>query len=255
MISFVIPAHNEALLIRQTVRAVVEAVEALGEPYEIVVANDASTDETRAIAESAGARVIDVNRRQIAGTRNAGAAAATGEYLVFIDADTLLPTETLYAAWAELKNGAVAGGAEVAFEDGISPNTARFLAVWNWLSRTMRWAAGSCLYARREAFEAVGGFDERYYAGEEIFLSEQLNNKGHFAIVRPPVITSARKERTHGLAEQLAPLFYATITFGYSLRRRDGLELWYDGQRETPVDDGPAPERANRYTADRGQGL
>ena len=234
MISFVIPAHNEAQLIGPTVRAVVNAAEALGEPFEVIVANDASTDDTRAIAEADGARVIDVNRRQIAGTRNAGAAAAKGKYLVFIDADTLLPVDTLRAAWAELQRGAVAGGAEVAFEPGIGPNSARLVAVWNWLSRTMRWAAGSCLYTRREAFEAVGGFDERYYAGEELFLSERLNGKGYFPIVRPPVITSARKERTHGLAEQLSPLFYAAITFSYSLRRREGLDLWYDGQRETP---------------------
>ncbi len=236
MISFVIPAHNEALLIGQTLRAVVAAAEALGEPYEVVVANDASTDDTRAIAESAGTRVIDVNHRQIAATRNAGAAAAAGDYLLFIDADTLLPAETLQNAWAELQRGAVACGAEVVFEPGITPSTARALAVWNWLSRTMRWAAGAFIFVRREAFDAVGGFDARYYAGEEIFLSEKLGLKGVFAIVRPPVITSARKERTHGLVEQLAPIFRAALTFSYSLRRRDGLDLWYDGQREQPTD-------------------
>ena len=88
MISFIIPAYNEAEYLGDTLDAVHEAMRGIEVPYEVVVANDASTDDTAQLAASRGARVVDVAYRQIAATRNAGARAARGQYFVFIDADT-----------------------------------------------------------------------------------------------------------------------------------------------------------------------
>ena len=73
MISFVIPAHDEAAVIGRTLVAMHDAARATGEPYEVIVADDASGDGTGAIARQHGARVVAVNFRQIAATRNAGA--------------------------------------------------------------------------------------------------------------------------------------------------------------------------------------
>ena len=111
MISFVIPAHNEQALLPATLRSAFRAGEAVGGAFEVVVADDASTDRTPEIARKAEARVVSINRRQIAAARNAGAAAATGDVLVFVDADTLLPVGTLQAALRALRRGAVGGGA------------------------------------------------------------------------------------------------------------------------------------------------
>src|SRR5262245_46006339 len=127
MISFIIPAHNEEALLGRTLAAAHAAARELGRPYEIVVANDASTDRTGEIAAAQGARVVAVNRRQIAATRNAGAAAATGDILFFVDADTQVTAEAVRAAVKRLANGAVGGGAAVHFDEGPLPLYARIL--------------------------------------------------------------------------------------------------------------------------------
>ena len=63
MVPFVVPAHNEEALLGHTLAAVHSAARALGEPYEVVVADDASTDRTGEIARGHGARVVDVAHR------------------------------------------------------------------------------------------------------------------------------------------------------------------------------------------------
>src|SRR5438045_3652933 len=90
VISFIIPAHNEEALIGRTLAAIHDAAKELDEPYEIVVSNDASSDRTGEIALAHGARVVDIERRQIAAARNAGARSAAGELYFFVDADTMV---------------------------------------------------------------------------------------------------------------------------------------------------------------------
>jgi cellulose synthase/poly-beta-1,6-N-acetylglucosamine synthase-like glycosyltransferase len=88
MISFIVPAYNEELELSSTIAAIRAAAAAshATQPHEIIVVDDASADATAKIAERAGARVISINRRQIAAARNAGARAANGQYLFFVDA-------------------------------------------------------------------------------------------------------------------------------------------------------------------------
>src|SRR5688572_19307503 len=115
MISFVIPAHNEAALLGDTLRILRASADELGEPFEIIVVDDASTDATAEIARNGGARVQRIERRHIAASRNAGAKVARGELLVFVDADTHVPVETLRQALAAIRNGAVGGGSRFRF--------------------------------------------------------------------------------------------------------------------------------------------
>ena len=110
MVSFIIPAHNEEALLGRTLASVHAAARALGEPYEVVVADDASTDRTGAVAREQGARVVAVNRRQIAAARNAGARAAAGGLLVFVDADTVVTPRVVRAAARALSRGRSAAG-------------------------------------------------------------------------------------------------------------------------------------------------
>ena len=114
MLSFVIPAYNEEKYLAPTLASIHAAARAVGEPYEIVVANDNSNDGTVQVAEAGGARVVTVHKRQIAGTRNEGAKAARGEWLVFVDADTQV-TQAVLRGVVDAAIGGVTAAACFAF--------------------------------------------------------------------------------------------------------------------------------------------
>ena len=80
MISFIVPAYNEEHELSDTLTAIREAASGATQPYKVIVVDDASTDATPKLASDAGAKVIPINRRQIAASRNAGARAAQGDY-------------------------------------------------------------------------------------------------------------------------------------------------------------------------------
>jgi glycosyltransferase involved in cell wall biosynthesis len=230
MISFVVPAYNEEKYLGATLESIHAAARAVGEPYEIVVADDASTDRTAEIAAAEGARVEHVENRQIAKTRNSGAKVATGEYLIFVDADTRIDAAVVRAALAALRSGAVGGGAGVRIDEAprwAHIATAMLLTVFRWL----RLAAGCFVYCTREAFDAVGGFDETYFGAEELVISRALGRVGRFVVLREAVLTSGRK--MHGRSAW--QIF--KITFGLALRgpagvrRREGMDFWYQDRR------------------------
>ena len=227
MISFILPAHNEAELIGRTLSALNRAARALGEPYEVIVADDASTDRTGEIAIGLGARMTAVNHRQIAATRNAGARAAAGDPLFFVDADTLVNARVLQAALRCLRGGAVGGGCVIRI-DGSLPLYARVLAGLLSLLQPIVGLPGGCfLFCTRRAYFAAGGFDETLYAAEEDAFSRRLMRRGRFVILRETVVTSGRKLRTHTGLDLLRIGARLALAGPGSLRRREGLELWY----------------------------
>ncbi|HEX8523116.1 MAG TPA: glycosyltransferase [Tepidisphaeraceae bacterium] len=233
MLSIIVPAHNEEAALPATLDALTRAAASHGEEYEIVVVDDDSTDRTAAVALQHGARVHPVKLRQISAVRNAGAQAAQGEYLVFVDADTIVPETTLAEALAALKGGAVGGGAPVKF-DARTPLWAT-PAVWilslGWF-RVIRWAAGCFVFARRDTFNEIGGFDENYFFGEEMYISIALKRHGRFTIVRTPVITSARKFRSYGLLQSVMSL--ARLLRKGPRATREHAPWWYEARREPP---------------------
>jgi glycosyltransferase involved in cell wall biosynthesis len=231
MLSFIVPAYNEEKCLPATLESIHAAARAVGVDYEIVVANDGSTDATAALAERAGARVVTVQNRQIAKTRNDGARAARGDRLVFVDADTRVDQAVVGAALAALDAGAVGGGAGARF-DGEAPRYAhRMMAFVLGMMRLMNLAAGCFLYCRRDAFEAAGGWDERHFAGEEIMLSFALRKRGRFVMLREAVLTSPRKFTSRSFGETL---WISVKLLGQGLRgarRRESTQFWYDGKR------------------------
>ena len=90
MISFIVPAHNEQAGLGKTLQAIHDSARVVGQPYEIIVVDDASTDATAEIAREHNATVVPVNHRQIAATRNSGGRAANGDRFFFVDADTII---------------------------------------------------------------------------------------------------------------------------------------------------------------------
>jgi glycosyltransferase involved in cell wall biosynthesis len=244
MISFIIPAHNEERLIGRTLAAIHEAAGGLGVDYEIVVADDASTDASANIAASHGANVVSVDYRQISRTRNAGAKAAKGDILMFVDADTIVNGDAVRAAIDAIHNGAVGGGCVVQF-DGTIPLYARLTLPILILSfRILKLAAGCFIFCRRNAFERVGGFSEEIYASEEVWLSRALAREGQFVILRESVTTSGRKVRTHSVWEVIGVGLRAMMFWRRPLKQRSGLELWYGPRRADPEDEAGSPDDA-----------
>jgi glycosyltransferase involved in cell wall biosynthesis len=230
-VSFVVPAYNEERALPRTLAAIHDAMRGIGRAYEVVVADDASTDATAAIAAAGNARVVPVRFRQIARTRNAGARAASADILVFVDADTRVNEVVLRAALAELEAGAVGGGATPVFEAG-APRWAHLVmrTVVGTMS-VMRLAAGCFVFVRRGPFEAVGGFDERHFAGEEVMLSLALQHHGRFVILRERLETSARKFIGASACETAWMSLKLAARGMRGVRRREGNEFWYDGRR------------------------
>jgi len=232
VISFIIPAHDEGREIRGTLDALRDATAALSLEHEIVVVADACNDDTAALAAACGARVLVVDHRHIAATRNSGARHATGDRLVFVDADTCVDATLLRAAMSALHDGVAGGGALVRLSGTTTPYQRIAVRVLGWVFRMTGIAPGCFIFCTREAFHSAGGFDERYFAGEDVAISRALARQGRFVILREPVSTSARKLRTFTAREHLRLLLQFTLRGRRVLHSRRHLHLWYGGRRQ-----------------------
>lgn len=231
VISFIVPAHNESQGLGATLDALHVAAQALQSPFEAIVVDDASTDNTADIARDHGARVLTVTHRHIAAARNTGARQANGDILIFVDADTLIDVRLVRAAVAAINDGAGGGGAAVRFQ-GPAPLLQKAAeSFFVWAFRATRIAPGCFVFCTRAAFDAVGGFDERYYAGEDVAISRSLARHGRFVILRQAALTSARKLRTFTLAEHLRLVLRFAFQGRRVLRSRRDLDLWYGKRR------------------------
>src|SRR6266436_3299130 len=232
MISFIVPAHNEEFELSSTLAAIRAAASGAAEPYEVIVVDDASTDATPEIAAQAGAKVIRINRRQIAAARNSGGRAAEGKYLFFVDADTRINLAHVAEAIAVLDLGYAGGSARVAM-DGFIPIWGRMLLRgFSSVYFGLNLGAGAFLFTTRRNFDVIGGFDEQYFAGEEVYFSLELKKLGRFKVLREPVVTSGRKFRMYTAKHFLRKFFGVIVRGPGGVRSRAKLSLWYDGKRE-----------------------
>ena len=232
VISFIVPAYNEEQLLGQTLASIHSAAREVGEPYEIIVADDGSTDKTSLIAQCHGAQVVSVSHRKISATRNSGASVASGDFFFFVDADTLVDKQIVQAALDAMRGGAVGGGAALKF-DGAIPRYARIvLPIIVLVFRLTGIATGCFLFCTKSAFLAVGGFDEAYFGAEEIVLSKALQRQGRFKVLRLSVTTSGRKLRTFSSHEWLSMMLRMARYGRSGIQQRQGLELWYGERRD-----------------------
>src|SRR5438128_8993165 len=232
MISFIVPAYNEELELSSTLAAIRASASGAAQPHEIIVVDDASTDATAKVAAAAGARVISINRRQIAAARNAGARAARGAYLFFVDSDTRINQRHIVEGIAALKAGYAGGSARVVM-DGFMPLWGRiFVRVFCTLYFGLNLGAGAFLFTTRRNFDAVGGFDEQYFVGEEVYFSLALRKLGRFKVLREPIVTSGRKLRMYSARYVLGRSLLIILRGPRAARSREKLEFWYNGRRE-----------------------
>ena len=207
-----------------------------GWKVELIVCDNNSTDRTAEMARSAGALVVFEPVNQIARARNRGAAAATGDWLIFVDADSR-PSAGLFEEVAEqIQSGrCVAGGATVRMDEKHWA-AELFTGLWNYSSRMGHWLAGSFIFIEAATFRELGGFNNELFAAEELDLSRRLKQRsrktgtGIVILHRHPLVTSARKLRLYTLWDHLKLLVHVLFN-RRALTRRESCTLWYDGRR------------------------
>lgn len=239
-ISIIIPAFNEERLLGESLCHIKEAMEVFVRKNwsaELIVCNNNSTDRTGEIAREAGATVVFEPENQIARARNCGAAAATGDWLIFVDADSHPSAELFDDVAATIESGrCLAGGCTVKLE-GDHRKANAVTGLWNRISRTFRWMAGSFIFCEAAAFRSVGGFSAELFAGEEIELSSRLKKlarrTGRQIVIlhRHPLVTSARKVHLYTPREHALFFLRAMVGGRRILGSRSACHTWYDGRR------------------------
>jgi glycosyltransferase involved in cell wall biosynthesis len=239
-ISVVVPAFNEEKILARALHAIGEASIAFRErgwPFELVVCDNNSTDQTAELARKAGANVVFEPINQISRARNKGGFAATGDWLIFVDADSF-PTPELFRRVADLiQTGKCAGGGCLLQMDAAMGLASVLVVLWNSVSRTMRWAAGSFVFCDAKIFRELNGFSETLFASEEIEFCRRLKKAARSAqrkvviITQERLVTSARKMHLYTRREHLWFMVKAVLLPGKVLTSREQCAPWYDGRR------------------------
>jgi rSAM/selenodomain-associated transferase 2/rSAM/selenodomain-associated transferase 1 len=206
-ISIIIPALNEADQLSPTLKTA-----AGGKPFEIIVADGGSGDETPRVAESHGATLIRTNTGR-ARQMNAGAAIARGEVLLFLHADTWLPPGYPDAVLNALRRPDSVGGAFRFAVREPFPNRWLIQAMANARSHLLRFPYGDqALFVRRWAFDKLRGFPD-FQIMEDYEFVRRLRRLGRLSILSLPALTSGRRWQRLGFLR--ATSLNKLIIFGY----------------------------------------
>jgi GT2 family glycosyltransferase len=184
--SVIVPAWNAARTIGRCLDSLLDAAR---DDTEIIVVDDGSTDATASIASGKGARVLRRDHGGPAGARNAGAAVATGTYLVFVDSDVYVHADFIDEIGRVTGDDTEAAAIQCVYSDAIHPHTTASLYNQLFQRYLMTRARSSeveeigtfAVAIRRDAFVQVGGFDASFRAPliEDIELGIRLNRAGH----------------------------------------------------------------------------
>jgi GT2 family glycosyltransferase len=207
VISVVIPARDAERELRGTLGDLAGQAGV----REVIVVDNGSSDATAEVARAAGARVVSLARPGRAAARNRGAAEAEADRIAFLDADCRPAPGWADALERCLERVPLVGG-PVAISTGDPPNASeRFDALWRFRQertiREGRWAASANLAVTREAFDAVGGFDEAYDSAEDVDFCIRAARLGleiaycEDASVTHPASTSLREVLARGLRQ------------------------------------------------------
>ena len=240
LLSVIIPAFNEERLIARCIESISTSLTRCRTSRftaEVIVVDNNSTDRTAQLAAQSGARVVFEPINQIGRARNAGAAAATGEWLLFLDADSLLNPKLLADILAMIEAGKNVGCGSTLAMDGLPWWANGIFHFWRGMSILFGWAAGALIVCRHDAFREVGGFPQDLFALEEIALSKRLKAWGQprglrFTILsKHPLETSSRKVTLYSPREIATQILRVFLQRRRTLRDKTLLSVWYDGRR------------------------
>jgi rSAM/selenodomain-associated transferase 2 len=215
MISVIIPAYNEEKALPATLASLRQQP---GE-YEVIVADGGSTDRTCAIVREGDIRLVQAPKGR-ASQMNAGAVQASGEWLLFLHADTLLPEGALARLNALESNPEVQAGG---FFHSFSGNDWRLKLISlldNLRCRCSRIIYGDqAMFVRRDLFRRLGGFPDVPML-EDVGFCEKLVRVATPVLLRPPVLTDSRKFLKMGVWSACAQAFLVLLSVRLRLPTR-----------------------------------
>jgi glycosyltransferase involved in cell wall biosynthesis len=229
---------NEELYITATLKSLNDAIrgQQAGQSgfVQVIVVDNNSHDQTADTARRFGAIVVGEPIRNIARARNAGARIAAGDVLFFVDADTLVPPGLL-ARIATVMSDPLCDGGAVAVDDRPSRTLIRlYLRVFSLLGRVTGMAQGAAQFCRRDAFLALGGYDESIYMGEDVDFYWRLSRAARRAdrkvcyLTDVRVVTSPRRWERWPLWKTL--LWTNPLLIGFLWRRKEAWRGWYEDE-------------------------
>lgn len=239
--SLIVPAYNEQELLPRllaTVETARQAYRGRPEAIEVIVADNASSDATAQIARELGCRVVPISKRVIAAVRNAGAKAALGELLCFIDADSQIHPETFNAIDEAMASGELVGGVSGVRLERWSLGLAATYAVMVLVVTLMNIDAG-VVFCRKMDWEAVGGYNEERLFAEDVEFLWDLKKLGKTRSQRLRRLTSVKAIASTRKFDQHGEWHYFTQIFRLAwlmLRSPSGTTefartYWYEPDR------------------------
>jgi len=200
-LSVIVPTLNEEAALAETLRQARQPG-----VHEIIVVDGGSTDATRAIAAEFADRVLSAPQGR-ATQMNAGAAHASGDILLFLHADTLVPPGCAHAIIAACAQPGVVGGR---FDVDLQPSSPLLWLtgeLMNHRSRLTGIATGDqAIFIRRDVFEQLGGYADMPLM-EDIDLSRRMKRAGRIACLHERVIASARRWQKNGVVRTILTMW------------------------------------------------
>lgn len=232
-LSVIIPAYNEERCLPLTLERVGKALSIAGCPSEIIVVNNDSQDGTQRVAEVFSAKVVLEKEHNISRVRNTGAEHSTGDVLIFIDADTLVP-ETLFQEITNVMEDEKCFGGAVAVEWGEMERKwmRLYLLGGKFWTTVLNMKQGATQFCRKFVFEKLEGYDQTIFMGEDVQFYWRLSkfakhNKGHlYFIENPKVISSARRFDKMNLGKTL--LLTNPFFIRLAWRKKSYWQDWYE---------------------------
>jgi glycosyltransferase involved in cell wall biosynthesis len=232
-VSVIVPAYNEEKYLPETLGHIGEALAVIAHPSEIIVVDNDSQDRTGHVAESRGAKVLRESEHNISRVRNAGAENATGDVLIFVDADTLVPRTLFRTITDVLEDEKCFGGAvSVGYAEPRRKWLRVYLLGWKFWGKFFNMKQGAAQFCRKSVFEELRGYDQSIFMGEDVEFYWRLSkfarrHEGYLHFVENPTVTTSARRFDHMSLWKTLLLTHPLFIY-LAWRKKSFWKDWYE---------------------------